>query len=107
MPLNLLFLQRKSHLATAQQRAIKYIKENYNDFFHLALSKLATARRIFVVGLMGSRSIAPVREQCLGFVRGCIYLLKPAYGDIWDSFNDIYKKDLVMSISFPRYARIT
>ena len=69
MPLKLLFLERKNHLATAQQRAIKYIKENYNNSFLLALFKLATARRIFVVGLMGSHSIAPVREQCLGFVK--------------------------------------
>ena len=106
------------HAKTDEDVLVKVIQEDIRNLtqtleslsietFQRAVTEMATARRIFVVGLKGSHSIAVVLSRYLGFLRKGIYLLKPGHGDIWDSVHDVDEKDLVVGISFPRYTRLT
>jgi DNA-binding MurR/RpiR family transcriptional regulator len=36
-----------------------------------------------------------------------VNLLVPKFGDVWDDVFDMESKDLIIGISFPRYARLT
>ena len=77
------------------------------EIFHQAVTEMATARKIFVVGLKSSYSAAVILARHLSFLREGTTLLTPGYGDIWDSFHEVGAKDLVVGISFPRYTRLT
>ncbi|MCD6486129.1 MAG: MurR/RpiR family transcriptional regulator, partial [Syntrophobacterales bacterium] len=110
--------QTVKHAKTDEDILVKVIQEDIRNLtqtlesipiktFRRAVAEMAIARRIFVIGLKGSHSTALVLARYLSFLRDGICLLKPGYGDIWDSFHDVGAKDLVVGISFPRYPRIT
>jgi len=110
--------QTVKHAKTDEDILVKVMQEDIRNLtqtlesipiktFRRAVAEMAIARRIFVIGLKGSHSTALVLARYLSFLRDGIYLLKPGYGDIWDSFHDVGAKDLVVGISFPRYPRIT
>ncbi len=110
--------QTVKHAKTDEAILVKVMQEDIRNLtqtlesipiktFRRAVAEMAIARRIFVIGLKGSHSTALVLARYLSFLRDGIYLLKPGYGDIWDSFHDVGAKDLVVGISFPRYPRIT
>jgi len=110
--------QTVKHAKTDEDILVKVMQEDIRNLtqtlefipikaFRRAVAEMATARRIFVIGLKGSYSTAVILARYLGFLREEIYLLKPGYGDIWDSFHEVGAKDLVVGISFPRYTRIT
>jgi DNA-binding MurR/RpiR family transcriptional regulator len=110
--------QTVKHAKTDEEVFVKVMQEDIRNLgqtleslsietFHRAVTEMATARRIFVVGLKGSHSTAAVLARYLIFLREEICLLKPGHGDIWDSFHEVGKKDLVVGISFPRYTRLT
>lgn len=110
--------QTAKHAKTDEDILVKVMQEDIRNLtqtlesipiktFRRAVAEMAIARRIFVVGLKGSHSTALVLARYLSFLRDGIYLLKPGYGDIWDSFHEVGAKDLVVGISFPRYTRIT
>ncbi|MBW2632014.1 MAG: MurR/RpiR family transcriptional regulator [Deltaproteobacteria bacterium] len=110
--------QTVKHAKTDEDILVKVVQEDIRNLtqtlesipiktFRRAVAEMATARRIFVIGLKGSHSTALVLARYLSFLREGIYLLKPGYGDIWDSFHEVDAKDLVVGISFPRYPQIT
>lgn len=110
--------QTVKHAKTDEEILVKVVQEDIRNLtqtleslsietFHQAVTEMATARRIFVIGLKGSHSTAVVLARYLGFLREGICLLKPEFGDIWDSFQEVGEGDLVIGISFPRYPRIT
>ena len=68
---------------------------------------LDTARRIFVVGLRRSHSIAFLLYYNLGRIRDNIILVDSAYGMRYDGILEIGDRDAVIVISFFRYARET
>ena len=110
--------QTVKHAKTDEDILVKVVQEDIRNLtqtleslsietFHQAVTEMATARKIFVVGLKGSHSTAIVLARYLSFLREEICLLKPGYGDIWDSLHEVGKEDLVVGISFPRYTRLT
>ncbi len=110
--------QTVEHAKTDEDVLMKVMQEDIRNLtqtlesismetFHLAVTEMVAARKIFVIGLKGSHSTAVVLARYLGFLREEIYLLKPEFGDIWDSFHEVGEKDLVVGISFPRYPRLT
>jgi len=110
--------QTVEHAKTDEDVLMKVMQEDIRNItqtlesisietFHQAVTEMATARKIFVIGLKGSHSTAVVLARYLGFLREGIHLLKPEFGDIWDSFHEVGEKDLVVGISFPRYPRLT
>ncbi|MEA2014886.1 MAG: MurR/RpiR family transcriptional regulator, partial [Thermodesulfobacteriota bacterium] len=110
--------QTVKHAKTDEDVLVKVVQEDIRNLtqtleslpietFHQAVTQMATARKVFVVGLKGSHSTAVVLARYLSFLREGICLLKPGYGDIWDSLHEVDAKDLVIGISFPRYTRLT
>jgi DNA-binding MurR/RpiR family transcriptional regulator len=75
--------------------------------FNQAVSDIWSARRVFVLGVKEAHAPALVLANTLKrFMKG-IKLLVPRDGDVWDDVFDIESKDLIIGISFPRYARLT
>ncbi|MBN2539488.1 MAG: MurR/RpiR family transcriptional regulator [Deltaproteobacteria bacterium] len=106
------------HAKTDEEVLVKVVQEDIRNLtqtleslsietFEQAVTEMATARKIFVVGLKGSHSTAVVLARYLGFLREGICLVQPGHGDIWDSFQGVDEKDLVVGISFPRYTQLT
>ncbi|MCK4535351.1 MAG: MurR/RpiR family transcriptional regulator, partial [Syntrophobacterales bacterium] len=110
--------QTVKHAKTDEDILVRVVQEDIRNLtqtlesipiktFRRAVAEMATARRIFVIGLKGSHSTAVVLARYLSFLREGICLLKPGHGDIWDSLYEVGAQDLVVGISFPRYTRLT
>jgi DNA-binding MurR/RpiR family transcriptional regulator len=76
------------------------------DFLQ-AVELLDSARRIYVIGL---RASAPQALTLIGGLRhirpGC-HLLQPGLGDLVDQLVDVTAEDLLVSMSYARYAKET
>ncbi|HOO91056.1 MAG TPA: MurR/RpiR family transcriptional regulator, partial [Syntrophales bacterium] len=110
--------QTVKHAKTDEDVLVKVIQEDIRNLTHTikslsietfeqAVTDMAAARKIFVIGLKGSHAPAVTLSRYLGFLREGIVLLKPGHGDIWDSLQEVDANDLVVGISFPRYTRLT
>ncbi len=71
------------------------------------VSALNKAKRVFVVGIRRSHSIAIHLYYNLSRILNSTSLIDPAYGLIHDQVVDIGKRDVLIAISFSRYARVT
>jgi DNA-binding MurR/RpiR family transcriptional regulator len=77
------------------------------EAFEQAVSDMWSAQRIFIVGFKQAHAPALVLASSIGYFKEGVYLIEPKVGHIWDSIYGIGNKDLVIGISFPRYARLT
>ena len=94
-------IQEDIHNLTETLRSIS------TETFNQAVSDIWSARRVFILGVKEAHAPALVLANSLKrFLKG-INLLVPKYGDVWDDIFDIDSKDLIIGISFPRYARLT
>jgi DNA-binding MurR/RpiR family transcriptional regulator len=75
--------------------------------FEEVVDALDRARRVFVVGLRRSHSIAFLLYYNLSRIRDGITLVDPAYGLRYDKILEIGDPDVFVAISFFRYARET
>jgi DNA-binding MurR/RpiR family transcriptional regulator len=77
------------------------------ETFDQAVADIWSARRVFILGVKDTHAPALVLANSLKrFMKG-INLLVPKFGDIWDDVFDVDSKDLIIGISFARYARLT
>jgi len=106
------------HANTDEEVAVKVVQEDIRNLTHTieslpmetfnqAVTEMASARKVFIIGLKGSHAPAVMLARHLSFLREEVYLVTPGHGDIWDSFQEVGAKDLVVGISFPRYTRVT
>jgi len=75
--------------------------------FEEAVNILDEAKRIFVVGLRRSHSFAFHLYYNLSRILNNIVLIDSAHGLKYDQIEDIGKGDVLLSMSFPRYAKET
>lgn len=68
---------------------------------------LASGDRIVIVGLRSAHSLALFLGVALEFLLKNVWILQPGIGDMWDRLLGLKKGDVVVGISFPRYARQT
>jgi DNA-binding MurR/RpiR family transcriptional regulator len=68
---------------------------------------LASGDRIVIVGLRSVHSLALFLGVALEFLQKNVWILQPGIGDMWDRLLGLKKGDVVVGISFPRYARQT
>jgi DNA-binding MurR/RpiR family transcriptional regulator len=94
-------IQEDIHNLTETLKSIS--KETFNQ----AVSDIWSARRVFILGVKEAHAPALVLANSLKRFLKDINLLVPRYGDVWDDVSDIENEDLVIGISFPRYARLT
>lgn len=93
------------------QEDINNLTETLRDIssktFNQAVSDIWSAPRVFILGVKEEYAPALVLANTLKCFMMNIHLLDPKCGDIWDDVFDIESDDLVIGISFPRYARLT
>ena len=68
---------------------------------------LHSAKKIFVVGLRRSHSIAFHLYYNLSRILNKVFLIESAYGINYDQITEIGIHDVLVTISFPRYAKET
>jgi DNA-binding MurR/RpiR family transcriptional regulator len=94
-------MQEDIHNLTETLRGIS--KETFNQ----AVSEIWSARRVFILGVKEAHAPALVLANSLKRFMKSVNLLVPRDGDVWDDVFGIESKDLIIGISFPRYARLT
>jgi DNA-binding MurR/RpiR family transcriptional regulator len=70
-----------------------------------AVNALDRAKRIFVVGLRRSHSFAFHLYNNLNRILDHVTLVEPGFGFAYDQIRDIGRRDILVSISFSRYAK--
>ncbi|MDH4264666.1 MAG: MurR/RpiR family transcriptional regulator [Deltaproteobacteria bacterium] len=75
--------------------------------FRQFVKGIASADRIFIVGLRSAHALAIFLGVALEFLQKNVWVLQPGIGDMWDRLLGLRKKDLVIGISFPRYTKQT
>jgi len=75
--------------------------------FERAVNMLLEAENIYVIGLRSSAPMAMNFAMGLRQIRGKCYLLQPGVGDLVDQIVALTDKDLLFSLCFGRYTRVT
>ena len=76
------------------------------DAFDQAIDKIVDARRIYVVGVRSSASIASFLAHGLGMIFDEVKLVQPSSGsEMFEQIINIDKNDVMIAISFPRYSK--
>ncbi len=89
-------------------RNISLMAESVSEkTFQTIVTHLWKARRIYLVGLRSAYSLAVYMKFGLRFLGKDVTLLDPAQWDLWDQLIPLGKENLIVGISFPRYARMT
>ena len=89
------------------QNLSETLRELPIEVFERAVADMQAAKRIFVVGLRGAHAPALTLGTYLRFLGKQTHLLIPGHGELWDSLQGLAETDLVIGISFPRYAKAT
>ena len=80
---------------------------NGNEVIDRAVEEMIRARKVGIVGFRSSHSIAALLAFFLGQVRKGCELLDIGLGNLPNQFIDYGSEDLLVVISFPRYASRT
>ncbi|MBQ8174778.1 MAG: MurR/RpiR family transcriptional regulator [Clostridia bacterium] len=90
----------------ADMAKIKYTLENINrDSFERAVDALCAARRVYILGVRSSASLASFLSFNLGLVFDNVRFIQPtSSGEVFEQMLDIGAGDVVFAISFPRYS---
>lgn len=75
--------------------------------FDRAAEMLDQARRVYIVGLRASASLAFNFGLALRYIRPECYILQPGVGDLPDQLMELSAEDLLVTMSYGRYTRDT
>ncbi len=91
---------------SADVSKIKYTLESINrESFARAVDALCEARRVYVLGVRSSASLASFLSFNLGLVFDNVRFIQPtSSGEVFEQMLDIGEGDVVFAISFPRYS---
>jgi DNA-binding MurR/RpiR family transcriptional regulator len=107
-----------SHIKDEEDILIKVFQEDMEnlsqtlknisiDTFMQVVAEIRKAERIFIIGLRSAYSLSIFFGTTLRYIGKDVRVLKPDHGEFWDHAVTWRKSDLVIGISFPRYAKIT
>ncbi len=75
------------------------------DAFNTAVEKICKARRIYVIGIRSSASLASFLRQSLNVIFDNVIALEALSGhDVFEQLLGISDEDVLIAISFPRYS---
>lgn len=75
--------------------------------FEQAVNMLLSAENVYVIGLRSSAPLAMNFAMGLRQIRGKCQLLQPGVGDLVDQIASLTNKDLLFSLCFGRYTKVT
>lgn len=107
-----------SHIKDEEDTLIKVFQEDIGnisqtlkdisiDTFIRVVKEIKRAERIFIIGLRSAYSLSIFFGTTLRYIGKDVRVLKPDHGELWDHTATWRKSDLVIGISFPRYAKTT
>lgn len=74
--------------------------------FEAAVDKIVGARRIYVVGVRSSSSLASFLGHSLGMIFDEVKLVEPSSGsEMFEQIVNVGEEDVMIAISFPRYSK--
>lgn len=68
------------------------------------IDMILKANRVYVLGLRSSKSLADFLAFYLGLIKGDVVLVGHGISDVYEQMLRISDKDLLISLSFPRYS---
>lgn len=80
------------------------MKENNNDVFKKVLDEIFQAERIYILGLRSAAPLAQFMVHYMNFMFDNINIVTSGINDIFEQLIHISREDLMIGISFPRYA---
>lgn len=83
------------------------LTENFFDSFSKAVSVIMASRKVFIIGLRSSHSVAYYLYFMLKQFMDNIYLLNTASWDIYDYLSDANTQDTLIAISYSQYTALT
>lgn len=83
------------------------LTENLFDSFTKAVSAIMESRKIFIIGLRSSHSVAYYLYFMLKQFMDNVYLLNTASWDIYDYLAEADTQDMLIAISYSRYTALT
>lgn len=85
---------------------IRYTMENLDrDAFDRAVSAILSARRIYIIGMRSSSSLAEFVNHYLTLVFGNVHLVRTTSGsEIFEQLMRLSEDDVLIAVSFPRYS---
>lgn len=90
---------------------IENIKGTLDDIdpeaFEMAINKITTAKKIYIVGLRSSATLGEYLAFYLNFILDNVVLVNYGISDVFEQILKVTKDDLVIGISFPRYSKRT
>ena len=85
---------------------IKDTLENLDErMFQQASDKLLNARKIYILGMRSSFSIAQYLGFYLDIILDNVHIIRMDMGDAFEQVVRITEEDVVVAISFPRYSK--
>jgi len=75
--------------------------------FDTSVTQLWKAKKIFIIGLRSAFSLAVYLKFGLRFLGKNVTQFEPSQWDLWDQLAPLGRDNLIVAISFPRYARMT
>lgn len=74
--------------------------------FEIAVDKIVSARKIYVVGVRSSASLASFLAHSLSMIFDEVKLVEPSSGsEMFEQIMSIEENDVMIAISFPRYSK--
>ena len=85
---------------------IKHTLEDLNEeVFQQASDKLLNARKIYILGMRSSFSIAQYLGFYLDIILDNVHIIRMDMGDAFEQVVRVTDEDVVVAISFPRYSK--
>lgn len=78
-----------------------------NVTFNRVVDALFAARKIYIIGIRSSSTLAQLLAHYLGMMLDDVVLVGSSIGDVYESLIRITDEDLCIGISFPRYSTRT
>ena len=94
----------KSVLKADMQNIRQTIEEINNDSFNDVVDKFLQAQHIYILGLRSASPLAQFMGYYLNFMFDNVKIVTSGVNDILEQLFHIGKGDLLVAISFPRYA---
>lgn len=85
----------------------KIYSSNLNESFNKAIELIHKARRVYIVGMRSSYSVAYYLYFMLSQFMDNVILLETGKGDIFDRISYSKKEDVLVAISFSKYTKLT
>lgn len=73
--------------------------------FEEAANRILKAKRIYIVGMRSSFTIAQYLGFYLGIILDCVHVIRTDMGDAFEQVVKINEDDVLIAISFPRYSK--